>query len=411
MAVGHPDEKSYLTPQHIMSRWFALISGTLAIVASQCVSNLFAATGNLNLRGACNYTAIMLSVFSVLSALFYCHKKSLNEAAKDEEKEGLMNLTPSEALDLTVNEGLNNLTNAMASILAGLWFGILQLGGILNTFKILYGGCAVLLIGEALQRQLKPGGLAEYVVNMLNGMNCGNVSWWLGYSVSNNIQNWFGCPNGQSACLSYWVFAASFVWATINLEFINFLSTKTPKTGAGAAYGKLLFTMLKGYPMFATGLVLNNIVQFQDSHAYVSGTVFWSCLTVVAVLAFDQFVHMPSYKALANAYISDPKEVMALVNEVVTLIGQVLSFIVGQLATFALAEHFKTGIIPTGAVCIQGKAGRTFCASKTVIFWCVFAAFWQVLSFLFQSARTQCLPRIFKKKDASTDYQKIEPEA
>merc|ERR1740130_1237919 len=209
-------------------------------------------------------------MFLVLNMFFFRNKKALDDASKDEKKEGVLDMTPSELLSLTVDEAITNLSSAMASIVAGLWFGLFPAT---HTLMILCGGSAILMLGESLQLTLTKGSLGCFQLQSLNALNCGSVSWWMGFAMSNVTQLWCGASTpGQ---LKYWMWGVALIIGGANMELVNYLSVHVCGTSDMKPYGSMFFKMLKGVPMFSSGLILNNIVQQRWANDYATGTAVW----------------------------------------------------------------------------------------------------------------------------------------
>lgn len=164
------DGKSYMTPENILSRWFAVLSGTLTITAGNCIANLsfLAGDGTGTWVSALAYTVIMI--------------------------DGLLDLTPSEILSLTVDEGIASVAAAMSLIIAQVWYKLIPS----SSFIVFAGVCVVVIAGEIWQRSLQKGTMPEFIVQSLNGLNIGSVSWFVGLGLSNHAQNYFGAPDGAS---------------------------------------------------------------------------------------------------------------------------------------------------------------------------------------------------------------------
>lgn len=360
----------------IFSRSFALLSGVFATLAWQSAYDALGDTGNLDVKGAAEYTACMLGVFSLLAALSFRYKKQLDAASQLEEKEGVLELSPSELLALTVDDGISNLTSAMASILAGLWFGLVpSMDSGPSAAVFLGAGSVVLLIGEAIRRSLQKGSLSEYIVNLLNGLNICSVSWWVGYPLSNFIQVRLGASAGGSAEVQYWMWAIAFLAACINMELLSFVATKIPKGADGKVYGNSVLRMLKGVPLYASGLILYNITQFGFKGNYHVGTLVWLGISSVVVVGFDQTMHLTEHKLSPVRCCAERKDVEEFADEAVTLMGQTLSYVCGELGASALAA-----LVP----------------GAHMLVWLLFTVAFQVVSLVLQDLRTGCLPTVFK---------------
>lgn len=360
----------------LLSRSFALLSGVFATLAWASAYYALGDTGNLDVKGASEYTACMLGVFSLLAAVSFRYKKQLEAASQLEAKEGVLELSPSEMLALTVDDGISNLTSAMASILAGLWFGLVpSMSSAMSAAVFLGAGSVVLLVGEAIRRSLQKGSLAEYVVNLLNGLNISSVSWWVGYPLSNFTQDRLGASAGGSAKVQYWMWGIAFLVACINMEILAFVATKIPKGADGKVYGNSVLRMLKGVPLYASGLILYNITQFRFKGNYIVGTLLWLGISTVVVVGFDQIMHLPGHKLSPVRSCAAEKDVAELCDEALSLMGQTLAYVCGQLAASALAA-----LVP----------------GDSVLVWLLFAVAFQVVSWVLQDLRTGCLPAVFK---------------
>lgn len=377
--------KSYLTPEKLVGRWFSLLSATLTTLAGACVGNLSSLTGagTATVGSATRYTICMLVAFCWLGAIFYNHKKALDAAAKDETKDGLTGLTSSEVLALAVDEGIQNITGAMASILAQIWYTFLPIShGPLFILETFLGGCVILYIGERLQRSFTKGTMGEYIMNMLNGLNVGSVSWWVGLAMSNVTQNMFGAPDGESSKVTYTMWLYALVFAAAFMEVVNFLSAKMCQSPDSKPYGHVVFSALKGVPMFSSGWILNNVTQYQYTGEYIYGTFIWIGIASVVIIVLDQIMHMPGFKLPSSVGADDKKLASLFVTQVVSLLQQTFAFITGQLASFALADYLP---------------------SESNSNWLIIGTVFQVLGFLVESARTRLLPSIFKDA-AARDY-------
>jgi len=325
---------------------------------------------------ALRYTCCILVAFVVLGAVFYKYKSKLDAAAKDEEKEPLTEMTPSELLALFVNEGITNLSGAMASILAQVNYQLLPTAhGPWYILWIFVGGVAVLAVGERIQRALKKGSMAEYIMSMLNGLNVGSVSWWLGYAMANVTQNIFGAPDGPSRQLSYWMWLLALLFAILLAQLFNMISHKFSKGADGTPYGHVVFAMLKGTPMYSSGLVLSDVVQVRFRHNYLEGTVLWISIGTIVMTSVEHLVHAPKGKlATGSCWAQSEKDAYLFANQMTSLLQQTFAFICGQLAQFALEDYLQV---------------------NDVVWFSLGLAF-QVLGFLVEGARHWYLPSLFK---------------
>lgn len=360
----------------IFSRWFALLSAVFATLAWKSAYDSLGHTSSLSVKEAAEYTACLLGVFAVLAAASYRYKKQLDAASQLEEKEGVLELTPSELLALTVDDGISNLTSAMASILAGLWLALVpSMSSSMSAAVFLGAGSVVLLIEEALRRSLQKGSLAEYIVIVVNGLTISTVSWWVGYPLSKFIQGALGAPAGESAKIQYWMWGVAFLAASVNMEILSFIATKLPKGADGKVYGNSVLRMLKGLPLYASGLILYNITQFNFKGNYLVGTLIWLSISSVVLVGSDQLMHLPGHRLSPARSCAAEKDVAEFSDEALNLMGQTLSYVCGQLGASALAA-----LVP----------------GAHMLVWLLFSVAFQVVSLVLQDLRTSCLPVVFK---------------
>lgn len=382
----------HLTLAKVLDRWFSLLGATLAGAASNCIQNTIPSQDQESLDSAIYYTVILLVVFVILGAVFFRFKKKLESSETDEDKDGLTGMTPKELLSLTVDEGINNFTAAIAAVLSAVWFGLATVKGlelICWTFVI---GIIILLFGEWIQLELTKGSMAAYIWQLLNSLNQGNVSWFIGLAMSNYTEHLFGANNtGRAYLLCYWHWFVGLIVGLVLMEIFTFVSSTLPKADDSKPYGSFICTMLKGIPMYASGWILNDLVQYRWSNSYVMGTFVWCCMSAVLVVSFDQFLHMRSASTCFGIVPHDDvKFVYIMTKETVSLLQQTLAFICGNMAGFIQLPF------------TESAAGW--------IAWIVWAILFQVVAFLFQGARTSWLPKAFKAVDArevrltSSDY-------
>lgn len=365
--------------QEVFSRWFALLSGIFATLAWHAAYESLGDTGSLSVKcvkGAAIYTAGMLGVFSLLAAVSFRYRKQLEAASQTEAKEGVLQLSPSDLMALTVDDGISNLTSAMSSMLAGIWFGLApSMPSAVSAAVFMGAGSVVLLIGEAIRRSLQKGSAAEYIMNLLNGLNISSVSWWVGYPLSNFTQEILGVSAGESSKVKYWMWGVAFVAATINIEILSAIATRIPKGADGKVYGNSVLRMLKGVPLYSSGLILYNITQLQFEDNYLVGSLIWLVISSVAIVFSDQVMRMAEGKLSNISCCADPKDFVELGDEAVSLLGQTMSYVCGQLGSSALAA-----MLP----------------KASALLWLLFTAVFQIVSMALQDARTDCLPTMFK---------------
>jgi hypothetical protein len=369
---------SHATPQKIIDRLFSLSSATLAGAASNSIQNTLPQTQE-TLAGAIYYTIVLVAVFLVLGVVFFKFRKDLNSSEADEDKDGLTDMTPKELALLTVDEGINNFTAAIAAVLATVWFALAPVQDvqlICWTFAI---GLIILFFGEWVQLELTKGSMAEYIWQLLNGLNQGNVSWFIGLAMSNYTEHIFGADNtGRASHLYYWHWLVGLIVGVCLMEVFNVLSSKLPKTAASKAYGSFIVAMLKGIPMYSSGWILNDLVQYRWNHAYIEGTIIWCLQSAVLVTLFDQILHLRSAgTCFGMVPQDDAKFVYTLTNDTVSLLQQTFAFICGNMAGFIDLPFTEN---PAG--------------------WVVWAVLFQVAAFAIQGARTYWLPKVFKAVDA-----------
>eukprot|EP00931_Biecheleriopsis_adriatica_P087435 TRINITY_DN61907_c0_g1_i1.p1 TRINITY_DN61907_c0_g1~~TRINITY_DN61907_c0_g1_i1.p1 ORF type:complete len:372 (-),score=62.60 TRINITY_DN61907_c0_g1_i1:84-1199(-) len=363
--------------RQLFSRWFALLSGVFATLAWKASYEILGDTSNLDVKKAAIYTVCMLAVFALIAALSFQYKKQLDAASQAEKKDGMLDMTPSELVALTVDEGISNLTSAMASMLAGLWFSFVpSMSSMLAACVFLGSGCTVLLLGEAIQRLLQKGTGTEYIVSLLNGLNVGSVSWWVGYPLSNFTQSRLGGAPGESAEVEYWMWGVALLLSAINMEILSYISLKLPKGSDGKVYGALIVRTLKGVPLYSSGIILYNITQYRYGDMYLVGTLIWLGISSVAVVLTDHLLHMPGYKLSPARFYAEEKVAFDICNDAVTLLGQTLAYTCGQLGGSALVA-----MVPGASVSL----------------WIIFALAFQLFSIVLQEARTRCLPAVWKE--------------
>lgn len=366
-----PDVKSYITPENIASRWFSLLSATLTITAGNCVGSLsfLSGDGGGKWLSALVYTIIMMAAMVFLGAVFFQQKKGLDAASKNEAKDGLLDLTPSEILALTVDEGITSLTAAMSMIIAQVWYNLIPSG----TYIVFAGGFVLVVTGEIWQRSLQKGTLAEFLVQSLNGLNIGSVAWFVGLGLSNRAQNYFGAPDGASSKVAWWMWLICVLNSTAVFELINVISTKlSGRDEHGKPYGANIFAMLQGVSMYSSAWILNNILKDRLSKYYIISTCISIIFSSFAVVTVDQFAHHPSS---GYAFYADAKNMYLLASKLSSALGQYLAFISGQLASFALAQYFP---------------------SESNLRWSLLAAGFQLLALLIEGSRTTWLHSLFK---------------
>lgn len=373
--------------EKVVARVFALLSGTLTTLAGTAIGNLsfLAGEGTKTIGGAAQFTAVMGLAFAALGAIMYWHKQSFAAAEADEEKDGVTGLTPSEARSLAVDEGVNNLTGAMASILAQAWFQLLPgMDTPIGILEVFLGGAATLVLGEWLQRSLAKDSMAEYIVALWNGLNVGSVSWWIGFAASDYTQNCLGAPDGSSSKVAYWMYLVALVIALVLMALFNTLSAllgKSPEEDC-KPYGHIVCTMLKGVPMFSSGFILSNVVQNRYDAEFIVGTCVWMVLSTLIVVAFERI--LKTSKLVPGANLGEGKALYHFSTSAVSLLQQTFAFVVGNLAGSALAMYASSAKDPA---------------------WVTLGALFQVLAFMVESARTRCLPAFFK--DAAADYKEL----
>jgi hypothetical protein len=369
---------SHATPHKIIDRLFSLSSATLAGAASNCIQ-MSLPQEEETVKDAMYLTLVLLVVFLVLGVVFFKFRKKLNSSETDEDKDGLTDMTPNELALLTLDEGINNFTAAIAAVIAAVWFALapVQDGQLICwTFVI---GLIILLFGEWIQLELTKGSMAEYVWQLLNGLNQGNVSWFIGLAMSNYTEHSFGADNaGRASRLRYWHWFVGLVLGVCLMEVFDVLSSKMPKTAASKAYGSFIVGMLKGIPMYSSGWILNDLVQYRWDHEYIEGTIVWCCMSAVLVTFFDQILHLRSAGTCFGMLPQDDaKFLYGMTNDTVSLLQQTFAFICGNMAGFIDLPF-------TG-----NSAG-----------WVVWAVLFQVAAFAVQAARTFELPKVFKAVDA-----------
>lgn len=372
--------------EKIISRFFAFFSGTLVTTAGTCIGNLSWLLGNgIDDPGkAVQYNTYMLLGFVALGAFFFHKKKALDAAANDETKDGL-DLTPSELLMLTLNEGIQNLTAAMAAIMAQVNYQLMPASqGFGNIFSVFFWGCVVLVVGEGIQRTLKKGSMCEYIVNLLNGLNVGSVSWWLGLALSNFTQERLGASHGSGPSVYYWMFFVSLIFGVVLVEIFTWLqSTKLGKSKDGKPYADVLFSMLKGTPLYSAGWVLDNVVEYRWTDHYIGGTFLWMIISPVVLVPLQHVVHLEKSKLAPGHWHATKEDMWGFANQMVALMGQILAFVTGNLAGNALAQIFP---------------------DASDFAWILLGVICQALGFLVEGARTRWLPTLFKDAgEAETD--------
>jgi len=350
------------------------MSGMLTTLAGSCIGHttILVGTGAGDFRFAIKYTVVMIMVLVALGSILYIHKKKLHAAVQDEEKDSLTGYSPSEYLALGVDDGIRNLTGAMASVLVNIWFKKLPWTHGLSFFiETLVVGVLALILGETIQLWMTKGSMGRYIMKMLNGLLVGIVSWWLGFSLSNETQNIFGAPDGPSKDVNYKMFIVALFCACINMELFNIISAKLCKNKEGHPYGFIIFSAIKGTPMFSAGLVLNNVVQYRyGPNDYLSGTLIWVVIAAVFIITFDQIAQMPALTEAKILYYG-PKVAHQFGRATVSLLGQIFAFVCGSMASSALME------------CL---------APMSDALWIAYFAFFQLLGCTVEFARHQWLP-------------------
>lgn len=328
----------------MLCRWLSLLSGTLVTTAGTCFGEVswLAGDDTGTTYKALRYNFLIILGFVALGAIFYEYKSKLSKAADDEEKEPLTDMKPSEMLELFVNEGITNLSAAMAAILAQVNYQFLPAThGPMYMFWIFVFGVAILIIGEFVQRSLTKGSMAEYIVNMLNGLNVGSVSWWFGLAMANSTQNLFGAPDGSNSKVTYWMWLVALVFAVLLAQLFNVMSHQVGKGKDDKAYGHVVFSMLKGTPMYSSGWVLNDVVQDRFEGHYLWGTFLWITIGTFVMIQVEHIVHAPSGKVITGSCWADSeKDIFVFANQMSSLLQQTFSFVAGQLAQFALEDWF-----------------------------------------------------------------------